>query len=117
MKRLVDEELLRKALYVIDAWERDCDYSLYWRDRDDAITALRTALEQPAVEPVVEPVAEASVLELADQLKAGAAFPAYPPMPLREAASVLLKQQEEIVQLREALRVSAAAPQAKQEKS
>ena len=42
---LRDCALLRQALYVIEAWERGCDKSDYWRDRDDAITALRTRLE------------------------------------------------------------------------
>lgn len=39
-----DEALLRQALYVIEAWERGCDKSDYWRDRDDAIAALRERL-------------------------------------------------------------------------
>jgi delta-aminolevulinic acid dehydratase/porphobilinogen synthase len=40
-----DEALLRQALYVIEAWERGCDENDYWRDRDDAIAALRERLE------------------------------------------------------------------------
>lgn len=67
---------------------------------DDLRSILGEPLAPKQAQPAVEHVAEASVLELADQLKGGAAFPAYPPMPLREAASVLLKQHEEIVQLR-----------------
>ena len=108
----VRRELLRQVLETLTCTGEDDDPGHRCACCDDYVDrngpvrkALRTALEQPAVEPV----AEASVLELADQLKAGAAFPAYPPMPLREAASVLLKQHEEIVQLREALRVSATA--------
>lgn len=38
------DKLLRQALYVIEAWERDCDHGDYWRDRDDAITAIRKHL-------------------------------------------------------------------------
>ena len=50
-KVTIDRALIEQALYVIDAWERDCDHSLYWRDRDDALVALRAALAEPAVEP------------------------------------------------------------------
>ena len=49
-KVTIDRALIEQALYVIDAWERDCDHSLYWRDRDDALVALRAALAEPAVE-------------------------------------------------------------------
>ena len=50
-KVTIDRALIEQALYVIDAWERDCDHSLYWRDRDDALVALRAALAESAVEP------------------------------------------------------------------
>jgi hypothetical protein len=43
---------MRQALYVIEAWDRDCERSDYWRDIEDTIIALRQALEQPADEPV-----------------------------------------------------------------
>ena len=38
------DKLLRQVLYVIEAWERDCDHGDYWRDRDDAIAAIRKHL-------------------------------------------------------------------------
>ena len=62
-------EALRKAaeqaLYVIDAWERDCDYSLYWRDRDDAMTALRAALAEPEQAEPVKFLANATRFKMA----------------------------------------------------
>ena len=39
-----DTALLRDALYVIQAWENDGDREDYWRERDDAISALRARL-------------------------------------------------------------------------
>ena len=38
------DALLDKALYVIESWERGCEHDDYWRDRDDAITAIRKYL-------------------------------------------------------------------------
>lgn len=48
-----------------------------------------------------------NALELADQIEAGAAFPAYPPMPRVDAAAMLRRQHEAIVKLREALAETA----------
>lgn len=44
-----------------------------------------------------------NALELAEQLEAGAAFPAYPSMPLVDAADMLRRQHEAIQKLRGAL--------------
>jgi len=54
MKITVEKALIEQALYVIDAWERDCDYSLYWRDRDNAMNALRAALAEPVGKAVTK---------------------------------------------------------------
>lgn len=35
---------MEQALYVIEAWDRDCERSDYWRDIEDTIIALRQAL-------------------------------------------------------------------------
>ena len=49
-------EALKLALECIEAWDRGGNASDYWRDRFDAITAIREALaEQPAQQQ--EPVA------------------------------------------------------------
>lgn len=40
-----DNELIQQMLYVIEAWERGCEYEDYWRDRDDSINAARKRLE------------------------------------------------------------------------
>lgn len=58
---MTDRELMQQALYVIEAWERGCDYEDYWRDRDDAITALHERLSESVAQPEqsaesVEPV-------------------------------------------------------------
>lgn len=50
-----------------------------------------------------------NALELAYQIEAGAAFPAYPPMPLVDAAAMLRRQHEAIKQLREALSATSVA--------
>jgi hypothetical protein len=39
-----NESLLKQALYVIEAWERDCAKESYERDIDDAITAIKERL-------------------------------------------------------------------------
>ena len=44
---------VKLALYVIQAWENGCHRDDYWSERDDAITALQSIIEQPA--PVQEP--------------------------------------------------------------
>lgn len=47
------DEALKLALECIEAWDRGGNASDYWRDRFDAITAIRAALaEQPAQQPV-----------------------------------------------------------------
>lgn len=40
-----DTEIIQQMLYVIEAWERGCEYDDYWRDRADCITAARKRLE------------------------------------------------------------------------
>lgn len=37
---------MRQALYVIEAWDRGCERSDYWRDIEDTIIALRQALAE-----------------------------------------------------------------------
>ena len=50
MLRKQDEAIrvLRKsaadALYVLEAWERDCDQTLYWRDHHEAVKDVKAAL-------------------------------------------------------------------------
>ena len=39
---------VKLALYVIQAWENGCHRDDYWSERDDAITALQSIIEQPA---------------------------------------------------------------------
>ena len=44
---MTDRELLEQSLYVIEAWDRGCEPSDYWRERGDIIEALRGRLAQP----------------------------------------------------------------------
>lgn len=43
-----DREIMQQALYVIEAWERGCNYDDYWRDRVDCIEALVKYLNKKA---------------------------------------------------------------------
>jgi hypothetical protein len=45
-----EREALKLALECIEAWDRGCSHDDYWRDIEDAITAIKEALAQPAQE-------------------------------------------------------------------
>ena len=47
----------RQALSCVEAWDRGCDRDAYWRDIDECVTALRTAIEAAEKQ---EPVAVVS---------------------------------------------------------
>lgn len=47
-------EALKLALECIEAWDRGGNASDYWRDRFDAITAIREALADSALERMAE---------------------------------------------------------------
>ena len=49
------DEALKLALECIEAWDRGCNASDYWRDRFDAITAIREALAEQPAQPKCNP--------------------------------------------------------------
>jgi hypothetical protein len=44
---MTKNEALKLALECIEAWDRGCSHDDYWRDIEDAITAIKEALAQP----------------------------------------------------------------------
>jgi hypothetical protein len=44
------DETLKQALECIEAWDRGCSHDDYWRDIEDAITAIKQALAAPVQE-------------------------------------------------------------------
>lgn len=83
-KATVDRALLEQALYVIDAWGRDRDHGLYWRDLDDAVKALRAALTTEVVEP--ESVSVFGVKPNGEMVDTGMKVPMPPRMKAKELA-------------------------------
>ena len=49
-----ERDALKLALECIEAWDRGGNASDYWRDRFDAITAIREALADSALERMAE---------------------------------------------------------------
>ena len=57
----MNEQLIaasRQALSCVEAWDRGCDRDAYWRDIDECVTALRTAIEAAEKQQALDKKAE-----------------------------------------------------------